>query len=202
MDIFDTDGDGNVSVAEMMHIMKEIQAVFREFDRDNHGTLSYAEFAEGCHTLGLEFTREELFSLYRQFDHNRDDKVNMHEFVQRVPKEFLAAYRAKYGIAEFKDEKVEKTHTETTPPDHVNETTATELDPAKIIYKRGSQEYGKWQPTQYTPPTQHGLNGRFTDNLGKAGPPRYQGLNTAPSRHRVLPDPSFLTTPGFQERIG
>lgn len=69
---------------------------------------------------------------------------------------------------------------------------ATEINP---ITGQHSYETGNLYRTVHWKEETFGLDGRFTDELGRAGPWRMEGLNCAQTRSKVLPAPSQWGTP-------
>ena len=54
--------------------------MFAIFDKDGDGYLSHAELKEALHKMGEKFTDEEIEHLIREADLDRDGEINYREF--------------------------------------------------------------------------------------------------------------------------
>ena len=58
--------------------------LFRKFDHDGNGSLSYGEFFAGMRDLNAPCTQLELFVLARTVDENRDGQIEYAEFAKNL----------------------------------------------------------------------------------------------------------------------
>ncbi|CAO2590544.1 unnamed protein product [Lemmus lemmus] len=63
---------------------EEIREVFRIFDKDGNGYISAAELCQVMTNLGEKLTDEEVDEMIREADINGDGQVSYEEFVQMM----------------------------------------------------------------------------------------------------------------------
>jgi len=56
----------------------------KEFDRDGSGTLNKIEFEDFIAKLGIFLARQELTTVYNQFDTNKDGQIQYEEFLAQL----------------------------------------------------------------------------------------------------------------------
>jgi len=61
-----------------------IGRVFKIMDDNRSGTLDVQEFAKGCAESRLQFTNEDITTLFRAFDKNGDGTIDYDEFLRVV----------------------------------------------------------------------------------------------------------------------
>lgn len=69
------------SIRAEMRDEQEVTIKFRDFDKDNSGTLDTRELAALCRSLGSTLTLNELESALLILDQNGDGKINLQEFL-------------------------------------------------------------------------------------------------------------------------
>lgn len=60
----------------------ELYQAFKVFDSDGDGFVTLEEFTRAMKTLGLETEIQKIRNLFQELDGNNDDKVDFHEFVR------------------------------------------------------------------------------------------------------------------------
>jgi Ca2+-binding EF-hand superfamily protein len=71
----DTNGDGNIDFKEFAAM-----EIFKQFDVDNDGEITAAEFKGGLTRLNPSMTFKEIETLFKQMDSNNDGKIDFKEF--------------------------------------------------------------------------------------------------------------------------
>jgi Ca2+-binding EF-hand superfamily protein len=92
----DTDDDGKISKDEFQLLMQpllldeyvspeqdmeDLRAIFKDADLDHSGFLSIDEFYQCLMKMGADINREEIVSLFTEFDINGDMQIDIDEFV-------------------------------------------------------------------------------------------------------------------------
>ncbi len=62
----------------------QLKGIFYDFDKDQSGTLSKLEFEEFVGKIGIFLTKQELRTVYDQFDMNKDGQIQYEEFVNTL----------------------------------------------------------------------------------------------------------------------
>jgi calmodulin len=86
----DADGDGDINFREFVTVMatkmndiakaREVEEMFRIFDKDRNGFISAAELRHIMFNLGEELTDEEVDEMIREADIDGDGQINYDEF--------------------------------------------------------------------------------------------------------------------------
>ena len=63
---------------------EELQEAFKVFDKDGNGTISAAELRHVMTNLGEKLTDEEVDEMIREADVDGDGKINYEEFVKMM----------------------------------------------------------------------------------------------------------------------
>lgn len=74
--------------------LRSLRVVFRDLDKDCNGLLDPVEFKYGLRTLGVDVTEDELKSLLKYFDTNRDGKLSLNEMLHAMRSNSLSERRA------------------------------------------------------------------------------------------------------------
>jgi len=62
--------------------LEDMRDLFKQADRDYSGFLSVDEFYGCLLTMGAQVTREEVVSIFTEFDANMDMKIDIDEFIK------------------------------------------------------------------------------------------------------------------------
>ncbi|KFQ84767.1 Calmodulin, partial [Phoenicopterus ruber ruber] len=82
----DADGNGTIDFPEFLTMMAKKMnfEAFRVFDKDGNGYISAAELRHVMTNLGEKLTDEEVDEMIREADIDGDGQVNYEEFVQMM----------------------------------------------------------------------------------------------------------------------
>merc|ERR1712046_54842 len=79
----DADASGTIDFPEFLNLMaKEIKEAFKVFDKDGNGFISAAELRHVMTNLGEKLTDEEVDEMIREADVDGDGQINYEEFVK------------------------------------------------------------------------------------------------------------------------
>ena len=95
MRVMDVDGDGTVSRQEFLHwhacnagessdenIVEAAENIFKMFDDDGSGSITYEEFKEGLVKFHIELSDEDLQILVRELDSDQSGSIELEEFTE------------------------------------------------------------------------------------------------------------------------
>merc|ERR1712212_867825 len=92
-DMFDTDGGGDISTAELGTVMKmlgqnpsreELAECFRVFDKNGDGMIDREEFALIIRSTGEAISEDEIDELLKDGDKNSDGMLDFDEFLKMM----------------------------------------------------------------------------------------------------------------------
>ena len=64
-----------------MSVKQQLEIIWRRFDVDGNGIISWKEFASGMKSMGLDYSSDELSQIMKEFDTNCDGALDWLEFV-------------------------------------------------------------------------------------------------------------------------
>ena len=62
-------------------VKQQLEIIWRRFDVDGNGIISWKEFASGMKSMGLDYSSDELSQIMKEFDTNCDGALDWLEFV-------------------------------------------------------------------------------------------------------------------------
>merc|ERR1711865_79189 len=79
----DADGSGTIDFPEFLNLMaRKMKEAFKVFDKDGNGFISAAELRHVMTNLGEKLTDEEVDEMIREADVDGDGQINYEEFVK------------------------------------------------------------------------------------------------------------------------
>lgn len=64
--------------------LEQAKAAFAEYDLDNDGFITLQEYAMGCRSNGNMVKDDDLIKMFKIFDENHDNKLDVNEFCNSV----------------------------------------------------------------------------------------------------------------------
>ena len=67
-----------------IHGIRALAHVFRTMDTDFNKALCFREFRDGFERFGMNFTKDELVKIFKNFDKDLSGEIDFHEFLQEL----------------------------------------------------------------------------------------------------------------------